>query len=175
MPALRRFDSDTTHVSDSEPEREASQPQAPESHACTLRVPSKRRRTHIPFSDRSNAQVDHGTATAEPYFRLESRMIHVEREIANLNVQLHAALKALSHITHMTLPTPQHEHSTADKCVGGDTPMGALDSPLVVLDDAVQEEVARQLSGLHKGLDEFEKLVERDEARHHLESMRGSG
>ncbi|KAJ7107383.1 hypothetical protein C8R44DRAFT_987025 [Mycena epipterygia] len=158
MPALRRFDSDTTHVSDSEPEREASQPQAPESHAY-----------------RSNAQVDHGTAAAEPYFRLESRMIHVEREIANLNVQLHAALKALSHITHMTLPTPQHEHSTADKCVGGDTPMGALDSPLVVLDDAVQEEVARQLSGLHKGLDEFEKLVERDEARHHLESMRGSG
>jgi hypothetical protein len=117
------------------------------------------------------------SVTIEPYFGVEARLMRVESGISDLKELLCAALKGVSQLfsagsyplkfivpSHPPYPTPpsaQHERSVADKCVGGDIPIGALTSPLVTpssFDDAVQEEVGRQLFGLRKEIDEFEQL-----------------
>jgi hypothetical protein len=80
---------------------------------------------------------------------------------------LHLHSIGLPHPPEST-PNTQHGRSVADKSVGGDSPIGALDSPLVALssiDDAVHEELRRRLEPLHKELDEFEAHVESVEAR----------
>jgi hypothetical protein len=100
MPAIRRVDSDTTHVSDSEPERAEAR-----SRACKKRsnptqtTPSARRRVHqraqIPFLDRSNILVQ-GSHPIAPNFDVEARLMHVENEIVDLNAQLRAVLESVS-------------------------------------------------------------------------------
>ncbi|KAJ7804152.1 hypothetical protein B0H14DRAFT_2885250 [Mycena olivaceomarginata] len=172
MPAIRRVDSDTTHVSDSKPERAEARSRARKkrSNPTQTSTPSARRRVHqraqIPFLDRSNILVQ-GSHPIAPNFDVEARLMHVENEIVDLNAQLRAVLERLPHPPEST-PNTQHGRSVADKSVGGDSPIGALDSPLVALssiDDAVHEELRRRLEPLHKELDEFEAHVESVEAR----------
>ncbi|KAJ7264651.1 hypothetical protein C8J57DRAFT_1331640 [Mycena rebaudengoi] len=160
MSKLRRFDSDTTHVSDSEPERQAARAKMCKSHKSrtTTGMSSAHCRTQPPFSDRSNFQEDCRSAKNERNLSVEARLSRIERELADLRAQRHAAPKVSSHPRCQTPPSPQHRRSTVDKCVGGDIPIGALDSPLVALssfEDAVWVEVKRQLAGAHEALDEI--------------------
>lgn len=93
MPPIRRFDSDTTHISDSEPERESAREAARlvrarktrTSRTCTS---SSRRRPSTPFSDSSNTQQISEPAAIEPYFGLEARLSNLESEVAQLRVAL---------------------------------------------------------------------------------------
>jgi hypothetical protein len=161
MPEIRRIDSDTTHVSDSEPEREAAREAAQLIGARKLtpaeRTSSAQRRSSTPFSDTSNTQQNLEPTAIEPLFGLEARLINLEREVAQLRVALNGVLQAQFHryfgsyFVVLAL-TPglraQHERSLADKCVGGDLPMDSPDPPLVApssFHDAVQEEVRVQL------------------------------
>ncbi|KAJ7276675.1 hypothetical protein C8J57DRAFT_1223405 [Mycena rebaudengoi] len=101
MPLLRRSDSDTTHVSDSEPERQAARAKAHKkshktpsrSRATSTGMPSVRCRTQVPFSDRSNLQEDHQFTTNKPNSTLEARLTQIEREVADLRAQWHAVPK----------------------------------------------------------------------------------
>ncbi|KAJ7892987.1 hypothetical protein B0H13DRAFT_2037882 [Mycena leptocephala] len=168
MPEIRRIDSDTTHVSDSEPEREAAREAAQLIGARKLtpaeRTSSAQRRSSTPFSDTSNTQQNLEPTAIEPLFGLEARLINLEREVAQLRV----ALNVLASTPGLRA---QHERSLADKGVGGDLPMDSPDPPLVApssFHDAVQEEVRVQLVGLNRALDDFEQLVESTESRKHL-------
>ncbi|KAJ7340718.1 hypothetical protein DFH08DRAFT_875101 [Mycena albidolilacea] len=164
MPPIRRFDSDTTHVSDSEPERETAREAARlvrahktrTSRTCTS---SARRRSSTPFSDSSNTQQIPEPAAIEPYFGLEARLSNLESEVAQLRVPLKAP----------TPQRPEHGRSLADKCVGNDFPIDTPENPPLAapnsFHDAVQEEVRVQLGVLHQALDEFEQLVESSESR----------
>ncbi|KAJ7639765.1 hypothetical protein DFH06DRAFT_1217794 [Mycena polygramma] len=174
MPAIRRSHSSTTHVSDSEPERASARSHSP---PCQTRTRTARRRIHrprrTPLSDSSNADTSYThtsdrTSTNEPSFGMEARLIHIETEIVDLNPQLRAAKKVPAHPSPPPSPITRHERAMEDKCIGGDIPISAVDCPLVPLsdiDDAVLDEVGRQLEALHRQLDEFEQLVERDESR----------
>ncbi|KAJ7125528.1 hypothetical protein C8R43DRAFT_1030424 [Mycena crocata] len=176
MPALRRFDSNTTHVSDSEPEREAARsrltirtPDRTTATSSTGRRPHRTR--HTPFSDRSN-ESHCRPATSEPNFGVEVRLADVEREIRLLKEQLHTALQVPPNPLSPS-PCCHHERSMADKCVGEDVPIGGLDSPLVVLgylDRIVEEAVGKKLDGLGRAFDELDEVVER--SNKHLESTR---
>ncbi|KAJ7646383.1 hypothetical protein DFH06DRAFT_1135975 [Mycena polygramma] len=155
----------TTHVSDSEPEREAARSHPP---ACQTRTRTTRRPIHrprrTPLSNHTNTHTSYQT----PTFGLEARLVHIEKEIGDLSAQLRAAKKVPATPSPPSSPISRHERAMEDKCVGADIPIGAVDCPLVPLsdfDDAVLEEVGKQLSGLHRQLAEFEQLVERDESR----------
>ncbi|KAJ7807096.1 hypothetical protein B0H13DRAFT_2154352 [Mycena leptocephala] len=154
MPEIRRIDSDTTHVSDSEPEREAAREAAQLIGA---------RKTHASRTN-TNAQQNLEPTAIEPLFGLEARLINLEREVAQLRV-------ALNVLASTPGPRAQHERSLADKCVGSDLPMDSPDPPLVApssFHDAVQEEVRVQLVGLNRALNDFEQLVESTESRKRL-------
>ncbi|KAJ7240041.1 hypothetical protein C8J57DRAFT_1245549 [Mycena rebaudengoi] len=140
MPLPRRLESDTTHVSDSELERQAARAKA---HRKSHKTPSRSRATSC-----SNLQEDCQFTTNKPNSTLEAHLTQIEREVADLRAQRHAVPKN----------SPSKSASTMDKCVGGDNPIGALDPPLIALsafEDAVQVEVKRQLAGAHEALDEI--------------------
>ncbi|KAJ7475337.1 hypothetical protein B0H11DRAFT_1918034 [Mycena galericulata] len=164
MPTIRRHDSDTTHVSDSEPEREAAREatrlvRARKTHTSRKSSSSARRRSNAPFSDRSNAQQIPEPAAIEPYFGLEARLSNLEREVAQLRVALKLEVPAPT--PGLTAQRAQHERSLVDRCVGSDLPIDAPNLPASSsFHDAVQEEVRVQLAGLHQTLDEFEQHVE---------------
>ncbi|KAF7354335.1 hypothetical protein MVEN_01122000 [Mycena venus] len=104
----------------------------------------------------SNIRESPEPTAIEPYFGLEARLLNIESEIAHLRV----ALKIPTSTPCPTSQRAQHERSMADKCVGGDLPIGTLNPPLGTpssFHDAVQEEVKAQLDSLHKALDEFEQ------------------
>ena len=96
MPELRRFDSDTTHVSDSEPEREEIRSRA---RKLAARVNSTNtssvHRVRKPFADNFNAQKAGASTNIEPYFGVETRLMHVESEIGRLKAELRAMLKGV--------------------------------------------------------------------------------
>ncbi|KAJ7258507.1 hypothetical protein C8J57DRAFT_1340862 [Mycena rebaudengoi] len=160
MSKLRRFDSDTTHVSDSEPERQAARAKMCKSHKSrtTPGMSSARCRTQPPFSDRSNFQEDCRSAKNERNLSVEARLSRIEGACRFARAAACCTERLSSHPRCQTPPSPQHRRSTVDKCVGGDIPIGALDSPLVALssfEDAVRVEVRRQLAGAHEALDEI--------------------
>ncbi|KAJ7902294.1 hypothetical protein B0H13DRAFT_2275023 [Mycena leptocephala] len=100
MPVIRRLGSETTHVSDSELERQASRSPRRKIHTSrTTRTSICRRAHHTrrrPLSDHSNTQEMLGSMTVEPYFGVEARLIWVKSEITDLKELLSAALKGLN-------------------------------------------------------------------------------
>ncbi|KAJ7207302.1 hypothetical protein C8J57DRAFT_1403491 [Mycena rebaudengoi] len=157
MPPIRRFDSDTTHVSDSELEREAAQEKARKSPKTDSAHRQTHRQTQAPLSDRSKGQEDRVSARKEPKLSLTARLIHVEKELADL--QLHAAQKLPSH-PHCLIPLSGiTQRATADKCIK-DIPIGVLDTPLSSFEGSVRAEVSSQLAGEHKLVDEIERIYE---------------
>ncbi|KAJ7278377.1 hypothetical protein C8J57DRAFT_1713226 [Mycena rebaudengoi] len=134
MPLLHHTDSDTTHVSDSEPEQEArryvrdnSDRSSPDSSA-----PNSPRRT--PLSAISNTVVD-----TEPSSRraLDSRLSAIEGDIAEIK----DALKALrcrkrnraSPVggSPPSTPLPKRARIMRDKAVGPNSPVGRLEEPRI--------------------------------------------
>ncbi|KAJ7845534.1 hypothetical protein B0H14DRAFT_2774229 [Mycena olivaceomarginata] len=163
MPAIRRIDSDTTHVSDSEPEREEARSRARKnrSNRTQTSTPSARRRVHqraqIPFVDRSNT-------------------LHVENEIVDLNAQLRAVLGSVSwshspvsSLTFYRASSPSRldsQHSTCalydgQKCWWRQPNWRTGFSPR-------RTQLHRRYYPLQKELDEFEAHVESVEARKHI-------
>jgi hypothetical protein len=103
MPTLRRFDSDTTHVSDSEPEREAADCRArktPKSRQILSDSVSPRPHAYLrpreALLDRSNTPRTHGSATVEISGSMDARLTHLESEISQMRVQLRAVLEGAS-------------------------------------------------------------------------------
>ncbi|KAJ7099047.1 hypothetical protein C8R43DRAFT_964214 [Mycena crocata] len=175
MPRLHRSDSNTTHVSDSEPEREAVQLQAhkfrrydsTQSSARTrgLRV----HRRGKPFSDRSNAAQSRGYATTG--FTTEARLMHIESEIARVSAQLCVVLEGPWTQGCTVIPNAHRQRSVADKSVATDYQDVVSDLPphcaasTDSYNEAVQVKVGRQLTGLNKQFDEFLDKVAADDLR----------
>ncbi|KAJ7874566.1 hypothetical protein B0H14DRAFT_2718183 [Mycena olivaceomarginata] len=150
MPDIRRVDSDTTHISDSEPERETARLRARKPRtgrtSRTSIAPSRRQMySRVPLSDRTNDPEYPQPTEVEPNFGVEARLIRLETRIAQIQATL-------------------NERSMADKCVGEALPLDAADASSS-LDDAGTVELGIGLARLREELEEFEELVERTEAR----------
>jgi len=91
MPDIRCVDSDTTHVSDSEPERETARSRAHKPRTSrTSTAPSRRRQVYrrVPLSDLSNAREDPQPTEVELYFGVEARLIRLESGIAQIQATI---------------------------------------------------------------------------------------
>ncbi|KAJ7161965.1 hypothetical protein C8R43DRAFT_1233498 [Mycena crocata] len=125
MPrTLRRLPSETTHASDSEPEREAhrrahenSEPRS-SSHSSASNSPPPRR---MPLSTVSNTLVD-----AEPHPRrtLDSRLAAIERHLVEIKQELNCQKRHRESVddSRPSTPHPKRARRMRDQPVGSDSP-----------------------------------------------------
>ncbi|KAJ6561384.1 hypothetical protein DFH09DRAFT_1479649 [Mycena vulgaris] len=136
-PNLGRLDSDTTHVSDSEPEREARRRARHNSHSSTASsAPNSPAPQRMPLSAVSNT-----LPVAEPAERpaLDCRLSAVEGELAEIKVGL-AALRSQKRSrtssgfesgSPPSTPLPKRARIMCHRPVGPDSPVGRLDEPRI--------------------------------------------
>jgi hypothetical protein len=100
MPDIRRVDSDTTHISDSEPERETARLRARKPRtgrtSRTSIAPSRRQMySRVPLSDLANDPEYPQPTEVEPNFGVEARLIRLETGIAQIQATLNGVLSSL--------------------------------------------------------------------------------
>ncbi|KAJ7079887.1 hypothetical protein C8R44DRAFT_895564 [Mycena epipterygia] len=136
MPLLRRIDSDETHVSDSEPEREARRRARDNSHCLSAdsSAPNSPLSCRAPLSAISNTVLD-----AEPDARrtLDSRLSAIEGDLAEIKDKLEALrCRKCNRVSFVSgsppsTPLPKRARIMRDQPVGPDSPVGRLEEPRI--------------------------------------------
>nr|GAT43782.1 predicted protein [Mycena chlorophos] len=167
-PRPQRVQSDTTHVSDSEPEREAARQQEradrrrarrqsgrdtkrPHPRSRPLSSPSR------PLSSRTNIVETHCESSAQAGLRVRSYLRAAERELENWEAHV---FHSSSTTSHSRSPTRQ----LVDRSVGPDSPIsGGIDGPLVpkLLLDRLEEHLSWHSSMLDELLERVDGQAER--------------
>ncbi|KAJ7079131.1 hypothetical protein B0H15DRAFT_859209 [Mycena belliarum] len=156
MPILRRLDSSTTHVSDSEPEREArcracENSRSPESSA-EASVPNSPPPHRLPLSAISNTVADTERRTRRT---VDRRLSAIEGDLAEIKDKLEVLCgqkrnnMSLSSSPPSTPPS-KRARTMRDQPVGPDTPVGRLEEPRIhrsslMLSTPEREEMQRSL------------------------------
>ncbi|KAJ6601691.1 hypothetical protein DFH09DRAFT_1125723 [Mycena vulgaris] len=149
----RRTESDLTHVSDSEPEREASplnqaHPFSTDSSERPLPAPSPTERP--PLSTLSNTAL--GTCPGT-WLTLDKRLQAIEGSLAEIERKLHVQKRdspSLHDASTTVTPPRKRARVMRSQCVGSDSPVGRLAEPRIHRSSLMastldQEEMARSL------------------------------
>ncbi|KAJ7263306.1 hypothetical protein C8J57DRAFT_1333294 [Mycena rebaudengoi] len=161
----RRMDSDTTHVSDSEPEREAyRRNNSAQSSSCESSAPGTPPTTRPPLSALSNTML--GT-DIRAWRVLDDRLSAMEGALAEIKTELYAQRRYKQDRTLFTedLPTstpPQKRTRTmCSQCVGGDSPVGRLEEPRIHRSSLMASTLEREEMGrsLQEGLEQARLLI----------------
>ncbi|KAJ7788786.1 hypothetical protein B0H14DRAFT_3162395 [Mycena olivaceomarginata] len=151
MPFPRRTDSDTTHVSDSEPEREAYRRDNSPSSSSNSSAPN------TPSHRSPLSTISDNTLGTRPDARntLESRLTAIEGDLAEikdkLGVQSRRKRKLLVGNSSPSTPPPKRVRIMRNKKVGCDSPVGRLEEPRIhrsslMASTPEREDIARCLS-----------------------------
>jgi hypothetical protein len=150
MPLLRRMDSDKTHVSDSEPEREARRSKSDNSHSSDdSSAPNSPLPRRAPLSAISNTVREGARCT------IDSRLSAIEGDLAKIKDQLEVLCRSASLLSNIpcgrpltfsfsernrvsfisssppSTPPPKRARIICDQQVGPDSPVGRLEEPRI--------------------------------------------
>ncbi|KAJ7204539.1 hypothetical protein C8J57DRAFT_1735057 [Mycena rebaudengoi] len=167
-PAPRRIDSDTTHVSDSEPEREAHRQDCTSSDSSESGTPNTLPPHRTPLSEISNTVL--GTESSARR-TLESRLSAIERELAEIKEELrHRKRHRISSFddSSPSNPPPKRARFMRNQRVGDDSAI--REEPLIYRSSLMVSTPEREELGrcVHEGVQHaLKEHIRRDLRRVH--------